>query len=150
VRASTRALGNIEIHNITGDLEASDDNGNVVMSEVSGSAVVDVLNGNIIVSFVGVDPQKGMSFSVLTGKIDVTFPADLKATFLMRTEGGEMYSDFPVKIEKFLEGSGGEVNSGEGKYRIPLKSGARGTVNGGGAEIQFNNFTGDTYIRMMK
>jgi hypothetical protein len=150
IKASTHALGNIEIHNVAGDLEASDDNGDVVMSGVSGSAVVDVLNGNIVVSFAGVDPQKGMSFSVLTGKIDVTFPPDLKATFLMRTEGGEMYSDFPVKIEKYLEGSGGEIETGKGKYRIPVKNGARGTVNGGGAEIQFNNFTGDTYIRKLK
>jgi hypothetical protein len=65
----------------------------------------------------------------------------------MRTEGGEVYSDFPVAIEKYLKGTEGEAKGGEGKYRIPVKNGARGTVNGGGAEIQFNNFTGDTYIR---
>ena len=34
-----------------------------------------------------------------------------------------------------------------GKYRVKIDKTVKGTINGGGAELQFTNFNGQIYIR---
>jgi DUF4097 and DUF4098 domain-containing protein YvlB len=41
-----------------------------------------------------------------------------------------------------------EDNRGKGgKYKVKIDKNVRGTINGGGQEIQFKNFNGNIYIR---
>ena len=87
-----------------------------------------------------------MSFSSLNGDVDVTFPASIKATVQLKSDQGEIYSDFDMQVQR----TGAQVSKNEGskgKFRVSLDKGMRGTINGGGQEIQFNNFNGDIYIR---
>ncbi|HTP80599.1 MAG TPA: hypothetical protein VMM57_09370 [Bacteroidota bacterium] len=90
-----------------------------------------------------------MSFSSLNGEIDVTFPSTIKATLSMKTEQGEIYSDFDIAMDnsapKVEEGG-----KGKGRYHVSVEHTMRGKVNGGGAEIQFKNYNGDIYIRKGK
>jgi hypothetical protein len=44
-------------------------------------------------------PGKSMSFSTMNGDIDVTLPADTKARLRMRTDNGDIYTDFDVTME---------------------------------------------------
>jgi DUF4097 and DUF4098 domain-containing protein YvlB len=140
--------GNISVTGVDGEFDVNDVNGEVDLKNISGSAVAHALNGHVVVSFNRIDPQKPMAFSSLNGNIDVTFPADLKANVNLRTDNGEVYSDFDVKLIANAPQQTVEDNRGKGgKYRVKVDKSVRGTINGGGPEMQFKNFNGDIYIR---
>ncbi|HEY6192099.1 MAG TPA: hypothetical protein VI215_07215 [Bacteroidota bacterium] len=142
--------GDINVSHVKGDLEISNTNGSISVTDVSGSAVLDALNGDITVSFAAVNPEKSMSFSSLNGTIDVTFPPSLKATVRMKTDQGEIYSDFDIRMDNSPAKVEDNGRGGRGKYRVTLEKMMTGAVNGGGSEIQFKNFNGDIYIRKGK
>jgi|ERR1041385_8936309 DUF4097 and DUF4098 domain-containing protein YvlB len=142
--------GDIHVTGVKGDLEVSNTNGSVTLSQISGSAVADAINGEIVVTFASVDPKKSMSFSSMNGDIDVTFPPDIKATMSMKTEEGEIYSDFDMKMENASTKVEDNKSGKRGKYRVRLEKTMNGTINGGGTEIQFKNFNGSIYIRKGK
>ena len=145
---STVNDGDIEVEGINGELEVNNVNGAVYLRNISGSAVAHALNGDLIVTFQSVTPNKSMSFSSLNGKIDVTFPSTVKATLNLKSEQGEIYTDFDVVMEKTATKVEEE---GKGKRkRIVLEKSMKGTINGGGAEMLFKNFNGDIYIRKGK
>ena len=150
---STVNDGNIEVENVNGDLEVNCTNGAVKLTGISGSAVAHALNEDLTASFVKVNPQKSMSFSSLNGKIDVTLPADLKASVYLKSDQGEIYSDFDMKVltENISPSSRVEENKGKkGKFRVSVEKAVRASINGGGPELQFTNFNGDIYIRKGK
>jgi DUF4097 and DUF4098 domain-containing protein YvlB len=140
--------GNILVTGVDGEMDINDVNGEVDLKNVGGSVVAHALNGHVMVTFTRIDAQKPMAFSSLNGDIDVTFPADFKANVSMRTDNGEVYSDFDVKLmanapQQTVE----DDRSKGGKYRVKVDKNVRGTINGGGQEIQFKNFNGSIYIR---
>jgi DUF4097 and DUF4098 domain-containing protein YvlB len=140
--------GNVAVEGVEGELDVNDTNGHVTLSNVSGSAVVHALNGRILANFVRVNAQKSMAFSSLNGNIDLTFPADLKATLSLRTDNGEILSDFDVQLQSSAQQptvEDGRANGGP--YRVKFDKTLRGTINGGGQEIQIKNFNGSIYIR---
>ena len=140
--------GNIVVSGVDGELDINNVNGEVDLKNIGGSVVAHALNGHVVATFNRVDPQKPMSFSSLNGDIDVTFPADLKANVSLRTDNGEVYSDFDVKVQPTAPQQTVEDNRGKGgKYKVQIDKNVRGTINGGGQEIQFKNFNGNIYIR---
>jgi len=141
--------GDIDVSGTNGDIEVSNTNGSIGLSQISGSVVADAINGDIMVEFVRVNPERSMSFSSLNGTIDVTFPPNTKATVRMKNEQGEIYSDFDVKMEN--TGTTKVEDKGKhGRYRVTVEKMMKGTINGGGADVQFKNFNGDIYIRKGK
>ncbi|MCI0707439.1 MAG: DUF4097 domain-containing protein [Ignavibacteriae bacterium] len=146
---STVNSGDVYVENIVGDLEISNTNGKVTVDNISGSAVIHALNGNIVSTFAKVNQQSPMSFSSMNGRIDLTFPADMKATVFMKNVQGEIYTDFDMKVEQ----SAIRTEEGEGKrgkYKVSFERGMKGFINGGGLEIQVSNYNGDVYIRKGK
>jgi DUF4097 and DUF4098 domain-containing protein YvlB len=140
--------GDIVVTGVDGDLDVDDVNGSVTLNNVSGSAVAHALNGHLHATFTKVDPQKAMAFSSLNGDIDVTFPADLKANVSIRSDQGDVFSDFDVQLKAATSQPVVEDNRGHGgKYRVKIDKSVHGTINGGGPEIQFRNFQGQIYIR---
>ncbi len=140
--------GNILVSGVDGELDIDDVNGEVDLKNIGGSVVAHALNGHVVATFNRIDPQKPMAFSSLNGDIDVTFPADLKANVSLRTDNGEVYSDFDVKVQPTSPQQTVEDNRGKGgKYKVNIDKNVRGTINGGGQEIQFKNFNGNIYIR---
>jgi hypothetical protein len=140
--------GDIVVTGVDGDLDVDDINGAVTLNNISGSVVAHALNGHVYTTLTRVDAQKAMAFSSLNGDIDVTFPADLKANVSIRSDQGDVFSDFDVQLratapQPVVEDS----RSHGGKYRVKIDKTVRGTINGGGPEIQFRNFQGKIYIR---
>ena len=149
MKLSTVNDGDIEVSDVVGDLEINNTNGPVTLNRISGSVVAHALNEPVIVTFVKVNPQKSMSFSSLNGDVDVTFPADIKATLSMKAEQGEIYSDFDLDLEKTtskVEEKGKE----KGRYKVSIERALKAKVNGGGQEILFKNYNGNIYIRKAK
>src|SRR2546423_11538476 len=139
--------GNIVVTGVAGDLDVDDINGSVTLNNVSGSVVAHALNGKVLATFTRVS-QKPMAFSSLNGDIDVTFPADLKANVSIKSDRGDVFSDFDVQLQATAAQPVVEDSRGHGgKYRVKIDKTVRGTINGGGPELQFTNFQGQIYIR---
>ena len=139
--------GNIVVTGVDGELDVNDVNGSVTLNNVSGSAVAHALNGRLLATFTRVN-EKPMAFSSLNGDIDVTFPADLKANLTLKSDRGEIFTDFDVQmqaapVQQIVE----DGRKQGGKYRVRIDKAVRGTINGGGPEYQFTNFNGSIYIR---
>jgi Putative adhesin len=140
--------GEVEVEHVDGEIDVEALNGAIHLTDVSGSVVAHALNGEIRVTMERVDPSKPMSFSTLNGEIDVTLPANIRANVRMKTDNGEIYSDFDVKLEStshaVASDSGDRHN---GTYHIRVDRTLRGTINGGGPEYQFTSFNGQIFIR---
>ncbi len=140
--------GDITVTGVEGELDVDDVNGSVTLNNVSGSAVAHALNGRLLATFTRVNPQKPMAFSSLNGDIDVTFPADLKANVSIRSDRGDVFSDFDVQLQAASAQPVVEDGRGKGgKYRVKIDKTVHGKINGGGPEFQFTNFQGQIYIR---
>ncbi len=140
--------GDISVSNVDGELDVNDVNGSVTLTGVSGTVVAHALNGKVLVTFNRVNPSKPMAFSSLNGDIDVTFPADLKANLVISSDRGDVFSDFDVAMAARAPQQVAEHSrSQDGRYHVKIDKTVRGTINGGGQEIQFRNFNGNIYIR---
>lgn len=149
---STVNNGNITVSDVDGELDINNVNGNVTLNHVSGSVVAHALNGKILATFTHIDPQKPMAFSSMNGDIDVTFPQDTKANLNLRTDNGEIYSDFEIQVEPnpqqpIVEE---EDHAHIHRHRVRIDKTLRATLNGGGPEIQFKGFNGNIYLRKGK
>ncbi len=139
--------GDIVVTGVDGELDVNDVNGSVTLNNVSGSAVAHALNGRVLVTFTRTN-QKPMAFSSLNGDIDVTFPADLKANLSLKSDRGEIFSDFDVQVQASAPQQTVEDGRGHGgKFLVKIDKSVHGTINGGGPEMQFTNFNGSIYIR---
>src|SRR5580704_13414746 len=139
--------GDIMVSGVDGELDIDNVNGSVTLTKIAGSAVAHALNGKLIASFTRVN-QKPMAFSSLNGDIDVTFPADLKATVSLKSDNGDVFSDFDVNmLPQSAQTVVEDGRSHGGKYKVKIDKTVRGTINGGGPEMQFTNFNGGIYIR---
>lgn len=140
--------GDIVVTGVDGELDVDDVNGSVTLNNISGSAVAHALNGRLLATFARVNPQKPMAFSSLNGDIDVTLPADVKANVSIRSDRGDVFSDFDVQLQATAPQQVVEDGRGKGgKYRVKIDKTVHGTINGGGPEYQFTNFQGQIYIR---
>ncbi|GAB5399561.1 MAG: hypothetical protein Aureis2KO_11460 [Aureisphaera sp.] len=140
--------GNILVEGVNGTHEVSNTNGKITMNNVGGSVIADALNRNIVVSFSSIHQGANMMFSSLNGDVDVSFPKNLKANVLARSDNGNVYTDFDM----VKNGNGGNVQTTKknGVYRIRREKGVSGTINGGGADIVFKTLNGDILIRENK
>lgn len=148
LKISTINNGDIYVENIRGVLDVSNKNGKVTLKNISGSVSADTLNDDLVVDFTKVAPES-MAFSNLNGDIDVTFPKNFKANIRIKSDRGEVYTDFDLKSkpEKAKVGVRGKSDDGGNVYRVKVEKWITGTINGGGPEILFKNFHGDVIIR---
>lgn len=135
--------GKVEVTGISGAHEISAVHGPLTLKDMSGSIVSNTVHGDIIVNFIDVTPNEPMSFVTLHGNVDVTFPGNIKATAKMRSDRGEIYTDYDMTVDR----SKPEVKSDDGKYKVSINSWVYGDINGGGPEYTFKNMHGDIIIR---
>lgn len=135
--------GKVDVTGISGAHEISAVHGPLTLKDMSGSIVSNTVHGDIIVNFVKVTPNEPMSFVTLHGNVDITFPEGIKATAKMRSDRGEIYTDYDMTVDR----SKPEVKSDDGKYKVSINSWVYGDINGGGPEYTFKNMHGDIIIR---
>lgn len=142
---STYNDGDLLVTGIQGELELNNYNGEITALNISGSAVATTFNGEIKVTFDKVSDNKPMSFTTFNGDVDLTFPSTLKASFKMKTEQGEILTDFDMAVK-----SSGPVQKKDtkgGVYRVTIDEWKRGDVNGGGPEISMKTYNGNLKVR---
>ena len=137
--------GEVIVENVSGELEVNNVNDKITLTNISGSVVAKTVNGDITVTFKTIDPKAPMAFSTLNGDVNVTLPADTKANLKLKSDNGDVFSDFdididktPTKIDKTTE---------PGMYKIKKDDWVYGKINGGGPEMMMKNMQGDIYVK---
>jgi hypothetical protein len=160
---STVTDGDIVVRDLqAGEIEIENTNGEVRLERVAGPVTVHALNGDIDAKLARLDPRKASSFSTFNGDIDVTLPPDVKADVRIKSDNGEIYTDFDVQMGTRTERREGEDEAATDRPRA-RKYGKRGkgrafgfesamtaTLGGGGPLLRFETFNGNVYIRKAK
>lgn len=143
--------GDIKVERVSGEVDADDLNGSVKLLNISGAVVAHSLNEDVVVTLDQVMPGKSMSFSTMNGDVDVTMPADTKARVKLKSDNGEIYSDFDVRQETNpATPKVSETHGKDGHFRVQFDKAMYGSINGGGPEMQFTTFNGKIYLRKKK
>lgn len=137
--------GDVAVDGLEGEVEVESVNGDVEVFNIAGSALVNSVNGDIEVSFTRIDPKAPMSFTGVNGDIEVSFPENAKFSAKMKTDWGDVYTNFDMEIER--NPSDKEVSTRKGQYKVSINKWVYGTVNGGGPEYLFKTLHGDISLR---
>lgn len=137
--------GDLSVDNIQGEVVLTNYNGAITALGVSGSAVATTYNGDVKVTFNKVTPDTPMSFSTYNGDIDIALPSAQKASVKLKTEQGDIYSDFDLTFKKPEPVQ--QKDAKGGVYRVVVEDWKRGDINGGGSEITIKNYNGDIFVR---
>ncbi len=148
LKLSTVNNGTIEVENVQGELEINNVNGGIKCTNITGSVVASTVNGNVVTTFNSIDDKAPMAFSTLNGNVDVSFPASAKSNFRLKSERGEIFTDFDIDIDKTQPKT--ESKREAGMYQLKLDDWIMGKINGGGPEVMMKNMNGNIYVRKNK
>jgi DUF4097 and DUF4098 domain-containing protein YvlB len=142
--------GTILVEGVDGDLEIDSVNGTVTLNNVAGSVVAHSVNGKVLATITRTTPQKPMAFTSLNGGVDVTLPAGVKANMRLRSDQGDVYTDFDLQLQPADTASNNTARRRDGRQRIDVNKAIYGTVNGGGPDFEMRTFNGNVYVRKGK
>jgi len=145
VHVSSVNGGDIVVRGVSGEHEIEHVNGAITATDVAGTVVAHTTNGDVKVTLTRINAGKAMSFVSFNGDVDVTFPPGLAAELSLRSDNGEVYTDFDVEVQKSAP-TKREDRSG-GRYRVSVEKSMKATVGGGGPEMTLRTFNGDIYLR---
>jgi hypothetical protein len=137
--------GDVVVENVKGELEVNNVNDKITLTNISGSVVANTVNGDVTVTFTSIDPKASMAFSTLNGDVRVTLPADTRANLKLKSDNGDVYSDFDIDIDKTP--SKVDKVTEPGMYKIKKDDWIFGKINGGGPEMMMKNMQGDIYVK---
>ncbi len=149
LKLNTVNNGNIEVENVVGNFEISNVNGSIILKNIGGSVSANTINGNIVVGLNSAI-NSPMAFSNLNGKVDVSFPANFAANFKVRSDRGEVFSDFDMDLSTNPTSTKVITDKENGLYKLNKDSWSYGKINGGGAEIMMKTMNGSIFIRKTK
>jgi DUF4097 and DUF4098 domain-containing protein YvlB len=124
-------------------------NGGITMTGVAGSVHAGTTNGSVRATLTRVTAERAMAFTSLNGTVDVTLPPATRANLRLRSDHGEVYSDFDVQLAP----SAPVVQESRGansRYRISRNRSVVGAINGGGPEFELRTFNSNVYVRKGK
>jgi hypothetical protein len=145
LKLATMRNGGISVTGVEGDLETSSMGGAVTLTNVSGSVVANSMRGSIKATLARVTADKAMAFTSFNGSVDVTFPSAIKANFKLRSDGGDVFTDFDMQVRPVPRTETGDRKGG--RFRLEVNNSVMGSVNGGGPEIELRSFHGDVFVR---
>ena len=143
-------LNLISVENVSGEIETEAGSGKIKLLNVSGPVTANSNMGDIEVVLNRLMPDKPMSFATFNGDIDVTLPADAKANLRIKSNQGDLFSDFDVNLRSAPAEPEKLSTRDNVKFKVTLDRSAVGTINGGGPELKFQNWNGNIYIRKKK
>ena len=72
------------------------------LTDVGGPVIAHATNGRVVATLRQLAAGKPMSFTSFNGDVDVTLPASAKANLKMRSDRGDVYTDFEVQTTRPL------------------------------------------------
>lgn len=148
LKISTVNKGDVLVENVAGELEVGNVNGPIVLRQVAGSAVASTVNGSLTATFTSVTAGAPMAFSTLNGKVDVTLPGTVRAALKMKSDRGNVYSDFDVAVRPASPVVTRSTQNG--LTRLSTDDWTYGSLNSGGPEIMLKTMNGDIFLRKAK
>lgn len=141
--------GDIEIKEVKGDANLKTISGNITVGNITGSAKAESVSGSIKLN--NIEKAKIVDVNTLSGDIDYTGDIGAEGSFTFKTHSGDLKINLPANAAFELEVKtfSGSIES---DFEISLSgkfSGKelRGTVNGGGADLEMKTFSGDVYLK---
>jgi len=141
--------GEITVDSVDSEVEINTVDGGITLINVGGSVVAHAVDGNITATIARVAPQAPMAFTSLNGDIDVTLPAAVKANLRLRSDQGDVFTDFDVQATASASANQTQQRNGR-NLRIDVNRSIYGTVNGGGPDFELRTFDGNIYVRKGK
>jgi len=151
LKLSTVNEGDVEVDGVEGELEIGNVNGSITLTRVKGSVVAHTVNGAVHATILQVTAQQPMAFTSLNGTVEVSLPSTIKTNLKLRSDNGNVYTDFDLQM--LPETSAPVVEESRrpgGRYQVKVNKVIHGAVNGGGPEIEVRTFNGDVYVRNLK
>ncbi|QRR00381.1 DUF4097 family beta strand repeat-containing protein [Dyadobacter sandarakinus] len=148
IKAGTIDDGNIAVDNVSGTHEISNVNGDITLTNMGGSIVANTINGTLKVTFRNADTKLPMAFSTLNGNVDVTLPPTAKFDVKLKSDNGDIFTDFDVQVDQSQPQA--SRSGKDGMYKVAVEDWVRGKVNGGGSEIMMKNMNGNIYVRKFR
>jgi putative adhesin len=147
-------MGSISVEGVEGELEVESVNGMVTLTNVGGAVVAHTVNGKLVATITRVTPQQPMAFTSLNGSVDVTLPGTLKANLKLRSDQGDVYTDFDLQqLRQDASNPNPDTNidvGRRGRRRVVINTSIDGSINGGGADLEMRTFNGNVYVRKGK
>lgn len=126
----------ITISGFASEIEASTDAvGNIKITDVTGPITVNSSTGSVEVIFAKVKQSSPISISTATGDVDVSLPPSTPADISLSSTMGEIYTNFELNIPD------------KDGLRAVSSQKVQGVINKGGVKIQLNSATGNIYLR---
>lgn len=141
--------GDLTVNAVDGMLELETVNGAVSLTSVAGSVVAHSLNGTVTATLTRADAEAPMAFSTLNGNVDVTLPPAVKANLKLRTDNGDIFTDFDIPTATSRPTPRGS-REGDGRFRLEVERAVVTALNGGGPDIELRSFNGRVYLRKGK
>ncbi len=142
--------GDITINNVSGEIEVNTREGDISLNNISGEVVAHSIDGELSIIFKEVPKEEPMAFSTIDGDIDVTFPADIKATISAKNVDGDIYTDFDMDIIHVKEIDANRNRGWKNGLARMFGNTITGKINGGGADFLISTVDGNIYIRKGK
>jgi hypothetical protein len=139
--------GAIVVDRVEGELEVNNPNGAITLTNVAGSVVATAVNGTVKAVLTQVTSGKAMAFTSLNGNVDLTLPVSAKANLKLRSDMGDVLTDFDVQLRPNAPIPVDDQNRSRGRFRIEVNRSLIGTINGGGPEFELRTFNGNVYLR---
>lgn len=89
--------GEVTIKDISGDIEVKSLNAEVNLQNIAGGVLVETMNGEISANITQLHDDKPLSLTSMNGEIDLHVPADAKASIRLRSQNGNILTDFDEK-----------------------------------------------------
>ena len=144
--SSPFASSDVEVDSYKGSLEIKTLNAKVKLTECTGPFTVNSISGDVEAIFSNVSQDEPSSLASVSGFVDVSIPADSKASFELRSTTGNIYNNLnltPVKEEKVDKRAADFVD-----FDTLKRSGGNNyTLNGGGQKILLKSISGNIYLR---
>lgn len=146
LKLGVASSGDIIVDGVEGEIEINNATDGITLTNIGGSVIANAVTGRVKATVTSVSTRP-MAFTSTTGDVDVTFPASLKANLKLRSDLGQMSTDFDLTP---LPPPVQEPRRAGGRLRIETNRFTYGAINGGGPEIELRSFNGNVYVRRGK
>jgi len=141
--------GNVDADNVIGDVKLHSVSGNVMANEISGSVNADTVSGSVVLT--NITNADEIEASTISGKVKYEGDLDSSGYYHLKTHSGRVEFIIPSGSAFDLDARtfSGSIKSDFDitvRGKISKKS-LNGSVNGGGAEVELNTFSGNVYLK---
>jgi DUF4097 and DUF4098 domain-containing protein YvlB len=153
----------VNVEGVNGSIEVNSTNGSIRLTDVGGTVVAHATNGKVTATLKQLAAGKPVSFTSFNGNVDVTLPPSAKASLKLRSDRGDVYTDFDVQAtpaprvqvnpqadDRRRRNDPKDKDKDTAKYRVEMDRSIYGAINGGGPDVELRTFNGNVYLRKGK